>query len=212
MLSSERQIMRIPAVLPTFCAILVAGSVCAQTNPPADVKRFTGTVDSVSGNDVKVKSSEASIVAMRLTPATRIMVRKPASMADIGANTFLGCTAVAQASGELQATECHIFPESMRGAGEGHNPMGPPATTMTNGNVTTMTNGSVQAADGKANTRLLKITYKDGTQNILVTPKTEMTSIVPVDAKTLKPGVKIAGAAHAGADGSVELVFVNVMP
>jgi hypothetical protein len=204
--------MRIPSVVAIFCAFLVTAAAQAQTNPMADLKRFSGTVESVSGSAVKVKTAETTVIDLRLTPSTRLMTRRPASMADIGTNTFVGCTAVEQPSGELNATECHIFPESMRGAGEGHNPMNAPATTMTNGSVTTMTNGSVRAADGKANSTVLKVAYKEGAKDIHVTPTTELSLITAVDAAMIKPGVKVSGGARAAADGGADVVMMNVMP
>jgi hypothetical protein len=204
--------MRGSIVSAALIALLVAASVSAQTNPMADLKRFNGTVEARSGTALKVKTAEPGSIELRLTPTTRIMTRHAASLADVGANSFIGCTAVEQPGGELQATECHIFPESMRGAGEGHNPMGPPATTMTNGSVTTMTNGSVQSTDGKANSAVLKIAYKEGTKDIHVTPTTSWTMIAVGDAAMLKPGAKVSGGARAAADGGADVVMISVTP
>ncbi len=216
--------MRVATWLSASTVLLISVAAQAQ-NPPgppagppggpmANMQRFNGTIESVDGKTLKVKSNEAGSIALRLTPDTRIMTREKATPADIGANTFVGCTAVKQASGELQATECHIFPESMRGVGEGHYPWGNAAdTTMTNGAVATMTNGSVQAAGGNAGGPLLKIGYKGGgEQNIQVTPKTELTKIVTGDAATLKPGMRVGGAARPGADGGADVMMLNVMP
>ncbi len=215
--------MRIASWLSVSTALLVSVTAQAQ-NPPgppggpggpmANLQRFNGTVESVDSKTLKVKSNEAGIVTLQLTPNSRVMMQATATVADIGANTFIGCTAVQQASGEKVATECHIFPDSMRGIGEGHYPWGNTAgTTMTNGAVTTMTNGSVQSAGGNAGGPLLKIAYKGGgEQSIQITPKTQLTKIVAGDATKLKPGTRVMGGARPAADGGAELMMLNVMP
>jgi hypothetical protein len=46
-------------------------------------------------------------------------------MADIKEGTFLGSAAMPQPDGSQKALEVLIFPEQMRGTGEGHRPMRP---------------------------------------------------------------------------------------
>jgi len=149
---------------------------------------------------------------MKLTlPAQlNIMVSNKGTAADLGAGKFVGCTAVKRADNQLHATECHIFPESMRGTGEGHNPMGPPNTTMTNGNVTTMS-GQVAANAGGANATI-KVAYKGGEQTIHVGPDADITKIDAGTPAMLKPGVKVSGAGKPGADGSTEVMFLSLTP
>ena len=196
----------------TAATLMTSVALQAQTPPNlANMQRFNGTVESVNGKTLKVKSNEAGSIDVRLMPNTLIMVRQSATLQEIDANSFIGCTAVKQPSGEMFASECHLFPESMRGTGEGHNPMGPPATTMTNGTVATMTNGSVQSASGNPGGPLLKVAYKGGEQSIHITPKTELTKIVAGDAAILKPGVRVAGGARPAADGVADVIMLNVM-
>jgi hypothetical protein len=45
-----------------------------------------------------------------------------ASMSDIKPGMFVGATAMPGADDSLKAVEVHIFPEAMRGTGEGHRP------------------------------------------------------------------------------------------
>jgi len=84
-----------------------------------------------------------------------------ASLSDIKQNSFVGVTAMPQPDGSLNAVEVHIFPESMRGTGEGHYPWDlRPQSTMTNANVEQI----VSAVDG----RTLTLKYKDGEKKITV--------------------------------------------
>ncbi len=140
-----------------------------------------------------------------------IKVSSKGTVADLAAGKFVGCTAVRRADNLLHATECHIFPESMRGMGEGHNPMGPPNTTMTNGNVATMTNGEVASKSG-GSSATINVTYKEGQQSILVGPDATITRIDSGTAAMIKPGVKVTGAAKPAADGSAQIVFLSLTP
>jgi len=88
--------------------------------------------------------------------------REPGKLADVKDNSFVGITTVKQPDGSEKATEIHIFPEELRGMGEGsrmmaQNPAGGRMTNgavsssrMTNGAATQsrMSNGSVASANG----------------------------------------------------------------
>jgi hypothetical protein len=203
------------------CGLLLSvgiGPVLAQApassappNPFAGMVRFGGTVASTSGNTVLVHSQEGGDVTLTLPEHLNIMVSNKGTVADLAAGKFVGCTAVKRADLKLHATECHIFPESMRGMGEGHNPMEPPDTTMTNGNVATMTNGEVASKSGDASATL-NVTYKGGQQTIQVGPDTSITRIDAGTPAMIRPGVKVAGAARAVADGAAQVVFLSLMP
>ena len=184
----------------------------APANPFAGMVRFAGTVASASGNSFVVHTQDSGDVKLTLPDSPSIMVSNPGTVADLGAGKFVGCTAVKRADNLLHATECHIFPESMRGMGEGHNPMGPPDTTMTNGNVATMATGKVAAASGSGGGATLNVTYKGGRQTIQVGPDTTITRIDAGTPAMLKPGVKVMGAAKPGADGTGQVAFLSLTP
>ncbi len=129
-------------------AFAQAAASSAPANPFAGLIRFGGTVTSVSGDSFTVHPEDGDDVKLTLADKPNIMLSDKGTVADLAAGKFVGCTAVKRADSLLHATECHIFPEAMRGMGEGHNPMGPPNTTMTNGNVATMTNGQVASTSG----------------------------------------------------------------
>src|SRR5665213_3200773 len=128
-------------------ALAQAPASSAPPNPFAGMVRFGGTVASASGNSFVVHSQQGDM-KLTLPDKPNIMVSGKGTVADLGAGKFVGCTAIKRADNLLHATECHIFPESMRGMGEGHNPMGPPNQTMTNGNLTTISTGKVAAKSG----------------------------------------------------------------
>jgi hypothetical protein len=56
-----------------------------------------------------------------------------ASLSDIKQDSFIGVTGMPQADGSQKAVEIHIFPEALRGTGEGHRQWDlMPNSTMTN--------------------------------------------------------------------------------
>jgi hypothetical protein len=184
----------------------------APANPFADMVRFGGTVASASGNNFVVHSQDGSDLKLTLPDKPNIMVSNKGTVADLAAGKFVGCTAVKRSDNLLHATECHIFPESMRGMGEGHNPMGPPNTTMTNGNVATIANGQVASASGTGAGTTLHVTYKGGQQTIQVGPDTQITKIAAGTPAMVKPGVKVMGAAKPAADGTAQVGFLSLTP
>ena len=211
--------MSLRPTMAAFGLLLVGGigSVLAQAppssappNPFAGLVRFGGTVASASGDSFVVHSQQGD---MKLTfpDKPNIMVSDKGTVKDLGAGKFVGCTAVKRADNLLHATECHIFPESMRGMGEGHNPMGPPNTTMTNGNVATMTNGQVASNSGSGSATI-KVTYKGGQQSIQVGPDASITKIDAGTPAMVKPGVKVTGAARPAGAGPAQVVFLSITP
>lgn len=192
-------------------ALAQAPAAAPAANPMSGMIRFGGTITSASGNTLMVHSQDGSDMKLTLPDQLSIMMRGKGTVADLSAGKFVGCTAVQRADSMLHATECHIFPESMRGMGEGHNPMGPPNTTMTNGNVATMTNGEVASKSGGASATI-NVTYKGGQQTIQVGPDADITKIDAGTPAMLKPGVNVSGAARAAADGSTQVAFLAINP
>jgi hypothetical protein len=193
----------------TDAALAQAPASSAPPNPFAGLIRYSGTVTSAGGGGFVIHSDQGSDVKLTFPDKPNIMVSAKGTVADLGAGKFVGCTAVKRADNLLHATECHIFPETMRGMGEGHNPMGPPNTTMTNGNVAAMTNGKVAANSGGASA-VITVTYKGGEQSIHVGMDTDITKIDAGTPAMVKPGVKVMGAAKPGADGSAQVVFLSL--
>ena len=102
-----------------------------------------------------------------------------------------------KADGSQSALEVHIFPEAMRGTGEGHYPWDlQPQSTMTNANV----EQAVSAVDGQT----LTLKYKDGERKIFVPANTPIVVYVQGDKNDLKPGAKVFIAAIKQPDGTLQ--------
>jgi hypothetical protein len=110
-----------------------------------------------------------------------------------------------QPDGSQKALEVHIFPEQMRGTGEGHRPYAPvPNSTMTNG----AASGAMVAG---VNGSTILVKYKDGEKKIVVPPDAPIVRYEIGGAGDLKPGARFTVlAATRKPDGTLEASRINV--
>lgn len=150
----------------------------AQTNPTI---RLRGTIDKVDGNVLFIKSREGQNFTVKLSDNYTVSVVIRASLADIKPNSFIGTAAIPMPDGTLKAIEIHIFPESMRGTGEGFRDFDlQPGSTMTNAAVT----GRVDSTDGP----VLTLTYKGGQQKVVVPTSAPVVTFEPGKKEDIQPG------------------------
>ncbi|TAJ81992.1 MAG: hypothetical protein EPO50_29175 [Reyranella sp.] len=172
---------------------------CTFTLPlqAQETMRVRGTIEKVEGPLLLVKARDGSDLKIVTGDALTVVAMVKASVTDIKPGIYVGSTAIPQADGGLRAIEVRIFPESMRGAGEGHRPWDlQPQATMTNANVEQMVTGS--------DDHTLTVKYKDGEKKLVVTPETVVVAYAPGDKADLKPGTGIfIGAAEKRADGTL---------
>ena len=144
-----------------------------------------------------VKTRDGQVVKVTLADKPLFVAMVKASIADIKPGMFVGSTAMPETAGSLKAVEVHIFPEAMRGTGEGHRPwdLKPQAT---------MTNANVEAAVAGVSKQTLTMKYKDGEKTLVVTPETVVVTYAPGDKAEVKPGTGIfISAAEKKPDGTL---------
>jgi hypothetical protein len=182
----------------TLTAAGLAFFFAASAASAQETVRIRGVIESVDGPVYLVKNRDGAELKLTVTDPPLYVAIVKATMADIKPGMFVGATGQTQPDGSQKAIEVHIFPESMRGTGEGHYDWDlKPNTKMTNANVDQTVNGN----DGQT----LSVKYKDGEKKILVTPETAVVTYVPGSKDDLKPGTKIfVGAAKKMADGTVQ--------
>ena len=178
-------------------------------NPDAPVM-LRGTVVSVSADELVLKSDTGTLT-VKLAQPFRVYDRVASDLSKVQEKSFIGVTTVKQADGSERATEIHVFPEELRGLGEGSRMMAPAAggtaNRMTNGNVSgatgaepqsRMSNGSVSSTNGSS----LVVQYAGGSQNVTVPTGTPVTEL-RITSKQLSAGDRVAVLAKKGADGSL---------
>ena len=160
-------------------ALLFAASLAAAQTP----LRVRGAIEGVDGQTLSVKARDGAMMKVKLADGARVLTLNKMTLADVKQGTFVGITAMPQPDGSQKAVEIHIFPEPMRGTGEGHYPWDlAPNSTMTNANV----ESSVVSNDGQT----LTMKYKDGEKKVMVPPGTEVVMFAPATVADIKAGQK----------------------
>jgi hypothetical protein len=137
-------------VLGAVAVVASANSALAQ-----DMVRVRGTIESIDGSTYAIKSRDGADLKVALPDSAQIAAVVRGSLVDIKQGSFVGVTAMPQADGSLSALEVHIFPEAMRGSGEGHYSWDlRPGSTMTNATVDQV----ITDVDGQT----LTLKYKNG--------------------------------------------------
>jgi hypothetical protein len=207
--------MRNAIHFPVLAALLTTIAAAAPATSPKD-EHVRGDIVAVSGNSMKVKTPDGQELTLTLAPDLRVSAAQKASLDSVGQGLFVGTTAVAQADGTLRAVEVHVFPESMRGTGEGHRPWDlQPESTMTNatvekselqgtgGSAPTMTNATVAEAGKSAGGRRLQLKYPGGEKTVFVPANTPVVRLEPSDRSKLKAGEHVFAVAARQPDGTV---------
>jgi len=191
------------AIWPTLAA---AGFALFLTAPPVNAQetvRVRGTIDRVEGPIYIVKSRDGNELKVSLAENGGATAVVKASLADIKKGSFVGVASMPQADGGLRALEVLIFPEAMRGVGEGHYPWDLRPQSM-------MTNGNVEQTVTDVNGQTLTLKYKDGEKKVTVPTDAAIVTFAPGDKADLKAGVKIfIVAAKKQADGSLQAPRIN---
>jgi hypothetical protein len=184
-------------------AVVAASALSAIAQQSPTPSRVRGTIEAVDGDVLAVKSRSGEDVKLHMTGDIRLVGIIRISLADIKVGSFIGTTTVPGPDGVPTAVEVHVFPEAMRGTGEGSRPYDlRPNSTMTNATVT----DSVAGNDGHT----LLVKYKDGEKKVVVTPETPVVTYVPADKSDLKPGAKVIAFMKQLPDGSFETNRVSV--
>ncbi|WP_445083497.1 hypothetical protein [Bradyrhizobium sp. TM233] len=186
-----------------LAAILALAPFAASAQQVPTV-RIRGTIESVDGNMLGIKTREGSDVKVRMTDNVAVFAVVKTELSEIKEGSYIGVTAMPEPDGTQKAIAVHIFPENQRGAAEGFRPWDARAnSTMTNATVAQ----TVKGTDGQH----ITVKYKDGEKKVLVPPDTPIVTFIATDKPEVKPGAKliIFGAAKKD-DGSLEANRVNV--
>ena len=192
----------VPRLLASLALVTVLGSATWAQQPPTP-SRVRGTIEAVEGDVLSVKSRSGEDVKLRMSDDMKVVGIIKISLADIKLGSFIGATTVPGPDGSQNAVEVHVFPEDMRGTGEGTRPYDlRPNSTMTNATVAQTVAGN----DGQN----LTIKYKDGEKKIVVSADTPVVTYVPADKSELKPGAKVIAFVKKLPDGLFETNRISV--
>src|SRR6267378_4969570 len=172
----------------TAVALAAVFAVSTASAQQPTTQRVAGTLDKVEGNTLYIKAASGPVI-LKLADNALVVARIKASAADIKAGDYVASGGVPQPDGTQKAVELRIFPESMRGNGDGHRPgwPGAPNGTMTNGAV----GQTVTSVDGP----VLTVKFKDGEKKLVVGPSVPVQRLEVSNSGELKSGAAVAAAA-----------------
>ncbi len=179
-------------------ATLFATGASADLMKPAGPVFVRGTIVSADPALLTVKATDGATVTVVLAPGTKVAALSKIGLDGIKPNSFIGTTAKPGKGGVLEATEVHVFPEAMRGLGEGHYAWDrSPTSTMTNGNVGKV--GTIKHHSG----RTLTVDYKGGTQEIVVPARVPIVAFAEGNAAQLVHGAHVFVVTMKTPDGKL---------
>lgn len=183
-------------------ASIIFGAVMALSVAPAlaqsnNAINVTGMVDKVDDAAISVKNDDGGAVeTFKIAPQLLVVQNKVATLADIKPNDFVASAAVRKEDGKLHSTELRIFPEAMRGVGEGQRPMNDARNQ-------TMTNATVTGAAVVGGSNNLKVKFPGGESELIIDPGVPVTRMDAADRSLVKTGVKVRVQGSRSADGAV---------
>jgi hypothetical protein len=199
----------------TTAARIPAPADSSTPAPDSAPPPLRGTIAAISDSAVTITTG-AGAQQLRIIAPLRVYARTKSDLAHVAPNAFVGITSVTAPDGSQRATEIHIFPEELRGTGEGSRMMAQAGASaggsrMTNGAVapSRMTNGSVSGSDSRMTNGSVSSTgsgtrytvqYRGGTQTIEIPSGVPVTAIVPTQAK-LAPGASVVAIVRNAPDG-----------
>jgi hypothetical protein len=186
----------------TMCAaLLTTGVAAAQTTPV----RVRGQIEAISEKTVTVKAREGNTVQINLTEPVTVMALTAIDIAEVKSNSFVGIASLKGTDGKHYALEVLVFPENMRGAGEGHYPWDLKPESM-------MTNATVAALAAAPKGRVLTLKYKQSEEPIEITvpPEAPIVTFAPGPRELLKAGNHIMTTTQKAADGTLSTGRVTV--
>jgi hypothetical protein len=166
--------------------------------------RVRGTLERMHGDICVIKARGGGTLQVKLADKPMVVALTKASLADIKPGSYVGVSGMPQPDGSQKALEVHIFPESMRGAGDGHRPWDLQPSS-------TMTNGSVVQSGASSEGEVISLKYKDGEKKIVVPSDAPIVAYTPTDKSELRPGARVfIAAATKQPDGTLQASRINV--
>jgi len=193
-------------LLIVLAGLFLTGEMAVAQSAPAagpGPARFRGTVDAIGADSLDITTRAGAKVHMQMPGTARVVTVVTAKLSDIASDSYIGTAAAPQPDGSLKALEVHIFPPSMRGAGEGFRPWD------LEGGGSTMTNGTVGSLVGTSG-RTATVKYGNDEKKIEIPDDVPIVAFEPADRSALKQGAKVVVNGQRGTDGSLTVASVSV--
>ena len=181
---------------------LAAPAALAQTPSEGTRVRVAGTVGKLDGNKLTVDAKCGQPVTVVLADNATVFGVEKRTVADIKPGDFLASGGVKGTDGKIHAVEVRIFPETLRGTGEGQRPWDVKQDGV-------MTNATVGTVSQSPQGGVIHVKYKEGESEYTVGPEVPIVAYVAGDRSLLKPGAAVLTIAQKKPDGSLTAARVT---
>jgi hypothetical protein len=203
----------------------IADSITPSVAPVAQrVRGKIATYDPTT-RALGVTTPDKKTVTVTLASDVRVIYDTKLTLAGIKTGDFIGSATLKTADGKLHAQEVHVFPDSMRGAGEGQYTSNDASANrlMTNATVAEVAStapnrgsiklnfrGAAAAADGSCSGHAGAGAGCTGNTEIIVAPGIPIIGLMVGDESLLVPGATVVLSAMSGPDGTLESSRLSV--
>lgn len=181
--------------------LVVPAAIAQTTAAPGTVVRVRGEVQAVTQSTLRVLDKSGEVIDLQLPATLTVSEVFPIALDSVQAGSYIGTAALPQADGTQRALAITVFPESARGAGEGHRPFDLMPQS-------TMTNATVAQVVADASGRRLQVRFKDGEKTIAVPADVPIVSFRPATRALLVPGASVSLTAQE-VDGKPTALRIN---
>jgi hypothetical protein len=164
-----------------FANALVLAQTASPSNPTL---RLRGVIEKLDGVSVTIKERRGETITLVMAENTPMNEVYPIDISEIKAGSFIGTAAMLKADGTLEALEVLVFPEALRGTGEGHNPWDLQKDS-------TMTNATVADLAIAPQGRRLTLRYKGGEKIVNVAEGAPIVTFRQGEKSLLVVGAKV---------------------
>ena len=189
--------MRKPILLAVAVLWLLGQPALAQGSADGAPTRVVGTVEKLDGDSLTVAGKDGGKQTVMLSADAKVYGVEKRRFADVKAGDFVASGGVRGTDGKIHAVELRIFPEALRGVGEGQRPW---AARPENG---VMTNATVGTVSQTGNAGVVRVKYQGGESEFEVGPDVPVLAYVSADRGLLKPGAAVFTIASKKPDGSL---------
>jgi hypothetical protein len=155
-----------------------------------------GTVERIEAARLVIKTDAGETRNFSLDPKLLVLRNTPTTLADIKASDFIASAAMRGPDNRLHSTEVRIYPEALRGIGEGQR-------AMNDERGQTMTNATVEGAAVVNGSNVVRVTFPGGASELVVDPGVPVTRIEQVAASSIRPGQPVRVQGQQKPEGDV---------
>lgn len=166
---------------PLLTALALTLSTLPLTATAQDAIHLRGEVTGVDAQAVTVAATNGETVTVTMVPDYMLVVYSAIDVTDLAPGDFLSIPSMTGADGSKVAVSINVFPEAMRGLGEG-------VTDWDLGAGSLMTNATIGSVVATPDGNTLAVTYNGIAEDVLVPQGTPITRITPTPDQRLAPG------------------------